>query len=83
MYCTDVSNFRKGDTFEILQKAETSNKWASCLTWSFRLLIIYTEILLKKGVTHLFGVHIVQMVLNKLDCGVEVSLVELVRDVPS
>lgn len=32
---------------------------------------------------HLFNVHVVQVVLNKLNSGVEVSLIELVGDVPS
>lgn len=32
---------------------------------------------------HLLGVYVIQMVLNKLDSGSKVSLVELVGDVPS
>lgn len=32
---------------------------------------------------YLFNVHVVQVVLDKLDGGVEVSLIELVGDVPS
>lgn len=32
---------------------------------------------------HLFNVHVIQVVLDKLDGGVEVGLIELVGDVPS
>lgn len=32
---------------------------------------------------YLFNVHVIEMVLNKLNSGVEVSLVELVGNVPS
>lgn len=38
---------------------------------------------LKKNNPHLLGVYVIQMVLNKLDSGSKVSLVELVGDVPS
>lgn len=32
---------------------------------------------------YLFNVHVIEVVLNKLDSGVEVGLVELVGDIPS
>lgn len=33
--------------------------------------------------SYLFNVHVIKVVLNKLDSGVQVSLVELIGDVPS
>lgn len=38
---------------------------------------------LQKHHLYLFNVHVIKVVLNKLDCGIEVGLVELVWDVPS
>ncbi len=38
---------------------------------------------LEKRHRYLFDVHVIKVVLNKLDCGVEVGLIELVGDVPS
>lgn len=37
----------------------------------------------QRVILHLLNVHVVQVVLNKLNSGVEVGLVELVGDVPS
>lgn len=64
-------------------KKETGVLEGNCDTESCFTLVTVKMITVRIWGFYLFNVHVIKMVLYKLDGGIEVGLVELVRDVPS